>query len=72
MHDTPLGQYISIRSETDSKIIKNFSPSEKEIYNDWKKYRTKEVLNNMSIEEKQRQVLSFQKAMKEAFFKGGK
>lgn len=72
MHDTPLGQYISIRSETDSKVIKNFSVSEKEIYNEWKKYRTKEVLNNMSIEEKQRQVLAFQEAMKKAFFKGGK
>lgn len=36
MHDTPLGQIVSIRAETDMEIIKNFNESQKKIYNDWK------------------------------------
>jgi len=59
-------------SDTIRQIIKNFSVAEKEIYNEWRKIRTKEKLDNMSDDEKKRQVLSFQKAMKQAFFKGGK
>ena len=34
MHDTPLGSVVSIRSETDSEIIKNLLPSKKN-KSDW-------------------------------------
>ena len=33
--DTPLGNIIRIRSEKDSEVIKNFSQTEREIYNRW-------------------------------------
>lgn len=35
MPDTPLGQIVSIRSEKDSKVIKNFSKEQKRIRNEW-------------------------------------
>lgn len=35
MPDTPLGQIVSIRSEKDKKIIKNFNANQKRIYNEW-------------------------------------
>ena len=40
MPDTPLGQIVAIRSETDGKVISNFTDSQKKIYNDWKNRNT--------------------------------
>lgn len=34
---TPLGNYVRIRSETDASVIKDFTKAERKIYNDWKK-----------------------------------
>src|SRR5690606_29018355 len=36
MPDTPLGQIVSIRSEKDSKVIKNFTKEQKRIHSEWK------------------------------------
>ena len=33
--ETPLGHIVSIRSEKDPERIKNFTPAEKKIRNDW-------------------------------------
>ena len=35
MPDTPLGQIVAIRSETDAEIISNFTEAQKQIRNDW-------------------------------------
>lgn len=70
--DTPIGKVISIRTEKDFKKIKDFSKEEKKIYNDWKKFRNKKILNSMSVEQKKKQVEAFQKQMRAAFYKGGK
>ena len=35
MHDTPLGNVVAIRSETDLKKINKFTPSQRKIYYDW-------------------------------------
>lgn len=35
MPDSPLGQIVAIRSETDPEIIKNFNDAQKSIYDDW-------------------------------------
>lgn len=34
--ETVLGQVVSIRSETDQKIIKHFSKDQRRIYDDWR------------------------------------
>jgi len=34
--ETPLGRIVSIRSETDRKVIKNFNKDQKRIYNAWR------------------------------------
>lgn len=36
MADTPLGQVVGIRAETDAETIKNFNDTQRKIYNDWK------------------------------------
>lgn len=37
--ETPLGNIVQIRAETDQKKIRNFNTYEKRIYNEWKEYR---------------------------------
>lgn len=41
MPDTPLGQIVSIRSETDREVIKKFNSYQKQIYNDWRNRQAK-------------------------------
>ena len=43
MPDTPLGQIVAIRSETDADIISNFTDAQKQIRNDW---LNREMSNN--------------------------
>ncbi len=46
MPETPLGRVVSIRSEKDSKVIKNFSKEQKRIRNEWIIRRNKKMLEN--------------------------
>ena len=43
MSDTPLGQIVAIRSETDADIISKFTENQRKIHNDWVR---RETLNN--------------------------
>ena len=36
MPETPLGQIVAIRSETDGEVISNFTDGQRKIYDDWK------------------------------------
>ena len=42
-HKTPLGSIVSIRSETDRDVIKNFTPEQRKIRNDWLKKNAKNI-----------------------------
>ena len=37
MPETPLGQIVAIRSETDYNVISKFTPNQRKIYDDWRK-----------------------------------
>lgn len=50
--ETPLGRIVSIRSEKDQKVIKEFSPEAKRIRKEWEKKQIK----NMTEEEIERQM----------------
>lgn len=41
--DTPLGNIVSIRSETNKDILKSFTPEQKKIRNDWQRRKAKTV-----------------------------
>lgn len=60
MYETPLGNIISIRSEKDNNVIKNFSPEQKKIRRDWMKHNSKHNNKTMDIK-------LFQSALKDAF-----
>ena len=43
MPESPLGQIVAIRSETDAEVISNFTDAQKQIHNEWAQ---RDVLNN--------------------------
>ena len=52
LSDTPLGRVVSIRSETDKNVLKNYTPQMREIRSKWmnkvaqKKLEDEQTLNN--------------------------
>lgn len=71
MDDTPLGRIVSIRAETDSERIKQFSKSELEIYNKWKQKKNEKMLKELSDSQKREMVNSFHTFIKQMFGKDG-
>lgn len=43
--DTPLGQVVAIRSETNLETINNFSRHERKIYDDWNREKNKKIID---------------------------
>ena len=43
MPDSPLGQIVAIRAETDGDIIRNFTAAQRKIHDDWAR---RDVLKN--------------------------
>ncbi|MBP1999758.1 hypothetical protein J2Z69_000777 [Paenibacillus shirakamiensis] len=46
MPDTPLGSIVTIRSETDPKVVKGFNKDQRRIYNDWRLRRAEQKLSD--------------------------
>ncbi len=65
--ETPLGNYVRIRSETDPEKIKNFTTSEKEIRSEWLRKNAPQI-----SKENYKQAMENFKNMFIAFSKGGK
>lgn len=66
--DTPLGHIVSIRSEKDKERIKNFSPAEKKIRNDWARKHRPIITNT---KERDTALSGFLAMFKEMSQKGG-
>lgn len=49
MGDTPLGQVVVIRSEKDPKRLKEFTPEQRKIRNDWIIRRNKKMRENPQV-----------------------
>lgn len=63
MPKTPLGQIVSIRSEEDENILKNFTQEQNKIRNEW---RNKQI-DDMTEEEKQDKIKELQNMFAKAF-----
>ncbi len=63
MPKTPLGQMVSIRSEEDSDMLKNFTPEQHKIRNEWRNRQVK----TMSDEEKEETLRGLQEIFATAF-----
>lgn len=51
MPETPLGQVISIRSESDKDTLKNFNSAQHKMRNDWKNRQAKQIVTVSKAEE---------------------
>ncbi|WP_338630678.1 Gp15 family bacteriophage protein [Clostridium baratii] len=63
MPKTPLGQIVSIRSEEDEDMLKNFTKEQHKIRDDWRKRQIEE----MTVEEKEEQINEIYELFKQAF-----
>jgi hypothetical protein len=71
MHDTPLGQVVRIRSETDREIIKNFDPEQRAIRDQWSRFLASRVKEKEFTKEDEtdwyRQMANLERAFASAF-----
>jgi len=65
MPETPLGQIVSIRSEEDKNMLKNFTKEQHKIRNDWRNRNNK--VRDMSVEEKEEEIKKVQEIFSKAF-----
>lgn len=65
MPKTPLGQIVSIRSEEDKDILKNFTKDQHNIRNDWRNRNN--PVNEMTNEEKEEKIKEVQNIFAKAF-----
>ena len=66
MPETPLGQIVQIRSENDREKLKQFTPEQKRIRNDWRTRGLKQT-EQWSDEEKASKIREFQAIIQQAF-----
>lgn len=65
MPETPLGQIVSIRSEEDKDMLKNFTKEQHKIRNEWRNRNN--PVRDMSEEEKEEQIKKVQDLFAKAF-----
>ena len=65
MPKTPLGQIVGIRSEEDKEMLKNFTPEQHKIRNDWR--NKVNPIRDMSEEEKEEETRKIQEIFAKAF-----
>lgn len=65
--ETPLGRIVSIRAETDTKVIKSFSPEQKRIHREWQLRIAK--LKSYDKEALDREMQALSNTLKELFGK---
>ena len=60
MPESPLGQIVAIRSETDADIIRNFTDAQRRIYDDWSNRDV--LMNEQKYEESMDRLFAMLKA----------
>ena len=65
MPETPLGQIVSIRSEEDKEMLKNYTKEQHKIRNDWR--NRVNPIRDMSEEEKEEEIKRVQEIFAKAF-----
>lgn len=70
-HDTPLGNIVSIRSETDKDILKHFTPEQKRIRSEWLNKRSKDI-KNIDMEQYNKDMKMFEDMFRGLAKVGGK
>lgn len=70
MDDTPLGRVVAVRTETDQKVISQFSTWQRQIRADWNAFKAKRM-SQQSTEDMEQQMKQLERMLASAFG-GGK
>lgn len=65
MHDTPLGQVVTIRSEDDKDVLKKMTPEQRAVRSEWFAFRASNV--QYSAEDMRRQSEQLEKMIASLF-----
>lgn len=66
MDDTPLGRVVGVRSETNQEIIKQYTPEQRAICNEWARFKMTQK-PKASEEEMQKQFAELERAFAKMF-----
>lgn len=67
MDDTPLGRFVGVRSETDRELIKNFTPEQRTIRDEWSRFLASKVQTKEFTKEDEADWYGQMAAMERAF-----
>ena len=70
MDDTPLGRVVAVRTETDQKIISQYSPWQRQIRAEWNAFQAQRM-SQQSTEDMEQQMKQLERMLASAFG-GGK
>lgn len=70
MDDTPLGRVVAVRTETDQKIISQYSPWQRQIRAEWNAFKAQRM-SQQSTEDMEQQMKQLERMLASAFG-GGK
>ena len=70
MDDTPLGRVVAVRTETDQKVIAQYSPWQRQIRADWNAFKAQKM-SQQSTEDMEQQMKQLERMLASAFG-GGK
>ena len=70
MDDTPLGRVVAVRTETDQKIISQYSPWQRQIRADWNAFKAQKMSQQSEVDMEQ-QMKQLERMLASAFG-GGK
>ena len=66
MDDTPLGRVVAVRTETDRKVISQFSTWQRQIRADWNAFKAKRM-SQQSTEDMEQQMKQLERMLASAF-----
>ena len=70
MDDTPLGRVVAVRTETDQKVIAQYSPWQRQIRADWNAFKAQKMSQQSEVDMEQ-QMKQLERMLASAFG-GGK
>ena len=66
MDDTPLGRVVAVRTETDQKVISQYSPWQRQIRADWNAFKAQRM-SQQSAEDMEYQMKQLERMIASAF-----
>ena len=67
MDDTPLGRVVAVRAETDRKTIRRFTPWQRRIRAEWKRFLAQQAVHKADAGSLRQQMAGLERMLARAF-----